>query len=230
MPDAIQPQDAGGTPAPIVAAGAGPAGDGGLLDRIVSDTRMARDEAQRPYAKDLVSEFVGQVLDQGMKVGWDTVASVKDRIAQIDALLSAQVNEILHNNALQTLEASWRGLQYLVSNTETGPMLKLRLLNITKKEVGTDMEKAPEFDQSVLFKRVYEDEYGTFGGNPYSILVGDFEFGRNSQDIRTLELLSNVAAAAHAPFISSASPKLFDWDSFTEMSGPRDLSKGFESA
>jgi type VI secretion system protein ImpC len=229
MPDAIQPQEGSTTPAPIVAAAAVPA-EGGLLDRIVSETRMARDQAQTAYAKDLVSEFVGQVLDQGMTVSWDTVASIKDRIAQIDALLSAQVNEILHNSAFQTLEASWRGLSYLVQSTETGPMLKLRLLNVTKKEIGTDMEKAPEFDQSVLFKRVYEDEYGTFGGNPYSILVGDFEFGRNAQDIRTLELLSNVAAAAHAPFISSASPKLFDWDSFTEMNGPRDLSKGFESA
>jgi type VI secretion system protein ImpC len=211
-----------------------PAGGGStttlsLLDQVVLEGRMAKDPSQQPYARNLVAEFVNQVLDQSMKVSADTVKSIKDRIAQIDQLISDQLNEIMHDPEFQALEASWRGLNYLVMNSETGTMLKLRLLNLTKKELLTDMEKATEFDQSVMFKRIYEDEYGTFGGNPYSCLVGDFEFGRHPQDISILEKMSNVAAAAHAPFIALASPKLFDWDSFTELGTPRDLAKGFES-
>lgn len=200
-----------------------------LLDRILIDGKMARDESQRPYAKDLVGEFVTQVLDQGMTIGADTVASIKKRIDQIDALLTDQLNEVIHAPEFQSLESSWRGLNFLVKNSETGTHMKLRLLNVTKKEVLDDVQKATEFDQSVLFKQVYEHEYGTFGGHPYSCLIGDFEFGRHPQDIEVLEKISNIAAAAHAPFISAASPKLFDMDSFTELGTPRDLSKGFES-
>jgi len=211
-----------------------PAGTNGaaltLLDKIVVDGKMARDPSQQPYAKDLIGEFVGQVLDEGMVVSRDTITSVKSRIGQIDELLSQQLNAIMHHPEFQALESSWRGLHYLVMNTETGTHLKIRLLNIARQEVVNDLEKAIEFDQSVLFKRIYEEEYGTFGGNPYSVLVGDFEFGRHPQDLGTLEKISNVAAAAHAPFIAAASPRLFDWDSFTEMGVPRDLAKGFETA
>jgi type VI secretion system protein ImpC len=201
-----------------------------VLDQIVLEGKMAKDESQAPYAKDLISEFVGQVVDEGMTVGKDTVSSIKTRIAQIDELLSQQTNEILHHPDFQTIEASWRGLHYLVMNSETGGHFKIKLMNIAKAEITKDLEKAVEFDQSTLFKRIYEDEYGTFGGNPFSVLVGDYEWGRHPQDIATLEKLSNVAAAAHAPFISAASAKLFDWSSFTEMGGPRDLAKGFETA
>jgi type VI secretion system protein ImpC len=205
-------------------------GSGSLLDKIVVEGKMARDESQQPYAKDLIGEFVGQVLDEGMVVSRDTVTSIKSRIAEIDELISQQLNEIMHHADFQKLEAAWRGLHYLVMNTETGTQLKIRLLNVTKQEIVNDLEKASEFDQSVLFKQIYEEEYGTFGGNPFSLLIGDFEFGRHPQDIGMLEKLSNIAAAAHAPFISAASAKLFDWDSFTEMNVPRDLAKGFETA
>lgn len=201
-----------------------------LLDRIIVEGKIARDESQRPYARDLVQEFVHQVLDEGMTIGSDTVASIKARIAQIDEAISRQLNEILHDGEFQKLEGSWRGLHYLVSNSETGTHMKIRLLNATKKELLTDMEKATEFDQSVLFKKVYEQEYGTFGGHPFSFLVADYEFGRHPQDLAMLERISGVAAAAHAPFLSAASPKLFDWDSFTELAGPRDLAKTFETA
>jgi len=102
-------------------------------------------------------------------------------------------------------------------NTETGVMLKLRLLNVTAAELLKDLETAVEFDQSQLFKKVYEEEYGTFGGSPYTMLVGDFEFGRHPQDMALLEKLSNVAAAAHAPFIAAADPKMFDLGSFTKL-------------
>jgi type VI secretion system protein ImpC len=200
-----------------------------LLERIIAEGRMARDESQQAYAKDLIGEFARQVLDEGMTVGTDTVTMIEARIAAIDDLLSKQMNEILHAPEFQKLEATWRGLHYLVMNTETGTRLKLRILNITQKELLSDLEKATEFDQSALFKKVYEEEYGTFGGHPYGLLVGDFEFGRNPQDMALLEKLSNVAAAAHAPFLAAAGAKLFDWDSFTELANPRDLAKLFES-
>ncbi|AUN31081.1 type VI secretion system contractile sheath large subunit [Niveispirillum cyanobacteriorum] len=201
-----------------------------LLDKIIVEGKLARDDSQKEFARDLVAEFVNSVLaEEGGTVGNDVVALINDKIAEIDDLLSAQLNEILHDPDLQKLEATWRGLSFLVFNTETSTSLKLRILNITKEELLKDLEKAVEFDQSALFKKVYEEEYGTFGGNPYSMLMGDYEFGRHPNDVKLLELVSNVAAAAHAPFISAASPRLFDMDSFTELGVPRDLSKIFES-
>lgn len=201
-----------------------------LIDRIVQEGRMARDDSQERYAKDLIGEFANQVLDEGMAVSNDTVAALQERIAQIDEAISAQLNEIMHAPEFQALEATWRGLSYLVMNTETSTRLKLRVMNASRKDLQNDLEKAVEFDQSQLFKKIYEEEYGTLGGSPYSLLVGDFEFGRHPEDTSFLEKLSNVAAAAHAPFIAAASPKLFDMDSFTELGRPRDLSKIFESA
>ena len=201
-----------------------------VVDRFLQQGKIIRDDSQRQFALALLSEYATQVLEQGMTIGKDSVvAGIKARIAQIDETITAQLNEIMHAPEFQQMEASWRGLHYLVMNTETGTMLKLRLMNVTKAELLSDMEKATEFDQSALFKKVYEEEYGTFGGNPFTVLVGDYEFGRHPQDIATLEKLSSVAAAAHAPFIASASPKLFDMDSFTELGIPRDLAKGFES-
>jgi type VI secretion system protein ImpC len=200
-----------------------------LLDRIVAEGRMAHDDSQQAYARDMLAEFATQVLDEGMVVDKDTVAMINDRIDQIDQLISSQLNEILHHPEVKKLEASWRGLHFLVMNTETSTRLKLRLFNVTQKELLNDLEKAVEFDQSVLFKKVYEEDYGTFGGHPFSVLMGDFEFGRHPQDIALLEKLSNVAAAAHAPFIAAASPRLFDMSSFTELAVPRDLAKVFES-
>ena len=200
-----------------------------LLDKIIHQGKMARHETQYVYAKDLVGEFVTQVLDEGMAVSGDTLAMILKRIAQIDELIGKQLNEVIHADEFQKLEASWRGLHYLVTNTETGTMVKLRLLNVTKGELINDLEKAIEFDQSVLFKKIYEEEYGTFGGAPYSMLIGDYEFGRHPQDLSLLERISNVAAAAHSPFIAAASPDLFDIDQFTEIQNPRDLAKLFEN-
>jgi type VI secretion system protein ImpC len=201
-----------------------------LLDKIIVQGKMARDDMQKSYARDLVGEFVTQILDEGMSANKDTVAMINRRIAQIDEILSAQLNEIMHTQEFQQLEGAWRGLKYMVDNTETSTSLKLRLLPVSKNELMNDLEKATDFDQSALFKKVYEEEYGTFGGQPYGMLLGDFEFGRHPQDIALLEKISNDAAAAHAPFIAAASPKLFDWDSFTELAGPRDLAKIFESS
>jgi type VI secretion system protein ImpC len=200
-----------------------------LLDRIVAEGRMVHDDSQQAYARDMLAEFATQILDEGMVVDKDTVAMINDRINQIDQLISGQLNEILHHPEVKKLEASWRGLHFLVMNTETSTRLKLRLFNVTQKELLNDLEKAVEFDQSVLFKKVYEEDYGTFGGHPFSVLMADFEFGRNPQDVALLEKLSNVAAAAHAPLIAAASPQLFDMSSFSELAVPRDLAKVFES-
>jgi type VI secretion system protein ImpC len=201
-----------------------------VADRLIDGGKLIRDDSQRPYAMTLLSEYATQVLDQGMTANkFTAVTGIKQRIAEIDKMVGDQLNAIMHAPQFQKLEAAWRGLHYLVQNTETGTMLKLRLLNVTKKELLADLEKATEFDQSALFKKIYEEEYGTFGGNPYSVLVGDYEFGRSPQDVKMLEEISHVAAAAHAPFLTAANPALFDWDDFTQMSIPRDLAKQFES-
>lgn len=200
-----------------------------ILETLYTQGKLARSDVQKPGAKDLVTEFVQQILEQGNVVSSDTVAFINQRIQQLDDLIGAQLNEFMHDPSFQALEGSWRGLNYLVMNTETGTKLKLRLLNVTKKELLDDMEKAVEFDQSCLFKMVYEEEYGTFGGHPYSCLLGDYEFSRHPQDMELLEKLSNVAAAAHAPLLTAAHPHLFDLDSFEHLGKPRDLAKIFES-
>ncbi len=224
---------AGSAPAtPDPAAATGTTAANSLLEQIIQEGRLAREDADsQKYARDLLAEFIEQTT-KGLKIDEktkDTVRAIEKQIEEIDQLLSAQLNEILHAPEFQALEASWRGLHYLVKNTETGTQLKLRLLNISKAELLKDLESASEFDQSSLFKKVYEEEYGTFGGYPFGLLVGDFEFDRLPQDMQLLELISNTAAAAHAPFVSAASPGLLDMESFTELGNPRDLAKIFES-
>ena len=200
-----------------------------LLDQIVETGIRPRDAEQREYARDLIGVFVQEVLSQETVVAADTEKMINQRIAQLDALLSQQLNEIMHAAEFQKLEASWRGLHYLVHQSETSEMLKIRVLNATKNELLKDMERAPEFDQSTLFKKIYEEEFGTFGGFSYGVLIGDYEFGREPQDVALLEKISNVAAAAHAPFVAAASPALFNLDSFTDLSAPRDLAKIFDN-
>jgi type VI secretion system protein ImpC len=202
----------------------------GLLDQILDEGRMARDESQKSYARDLIGEFVGQVMEGSMTISKNTEAMINARIGQIDKLISDQLNEVMHHEDFQKLEGSWRGLNYLVSKSETGERMKIRVMNINKKDLLKDMEKASEFDQSALFKKVYEEEFGMFGGASYGALIGDYEFNNHPQDLALLEKISQVAAAAHAPFISAAGPNLFNLDSFTELGNPRDMAKIFQSA
>ncbi len=214
-------QQAGAQPQPYTADGAAPS----LLDQIVSDGRLGRDAAGQARGKDLVREFVAQVLEGAVTVGRDTEAMINARIAQIDRLVSQQLNEIMHHPELQRLEASWRGLKYLLGQSETGEQLKIKVLNVSKKELLRDLQRAPEFDQSALFKKVYEEEYGVFGGHPFSCLLGDYEFAGGGQDVDLLEKISNVAAAAHAPFMAAASHEMFNLESYTQLDQPRDLAK-----
>ncbi|MEZ5428869.1 MAG: type VI secretion system contractile sheath large subunit [Pyrinomonadaceae bacterium] len=200
----------------------------GLLDQILTEGRMARDEFQKERAKDMISSFVSQVMSGELTLSKNMDAAINARIAEIDRLLSAQMNEIMHHVDFQKLEGSWRGLHHLVKNSLTGTQLKIRVLSATKKDLLKDFERALEFDQSNMFKKIYEEEYGTFGGAPYGALIGDFEFGNHPQDMALLENIAGVAAAAHAPFISAASADMFGWDTFSEMTEVRDISKIFD--
>ncbi len=212
------------------ATGAAADAEFSLLDQIVDEGKVGgRDAQARERGKDLVKRFVSEVLEGSITVARDTEMMINARIAQIDHLLSLQLNEIMHHPDFQRLEASWRGLKYLLSQSETGTMLKIKILNVSKKDLLRDLQRAPEFDQSALFKKVYEEEYGVFGGTPFGALVGDYYFDKSGQDIELLEKVSNVAAAAHAPFLSSAAPEMFNLTSFTELDQPRDLAKIFDT-
>jgi type VI secretion system protein ImpC len=203
-------------------------GEGDLLNKILTEGRLGRDEHQREQAKDLLAEFVKQVMQGELTMSKDMESAINARIAAIDKLLSSQLNEIMHAEEFQKLEASWRGLRHLVFESETGTMLKIRVFNASKKDLLKDMERASEFDQSALFKKVYEEEFGTFGGAPFGALIGDYEFSNHPQDMSLLEKVSNVAAAANAPFIAAASAQLFGWDNFQDLSEVRDLAKIFD--
>jgi type VI secretion system protein ImpC len=201
-----------------------------LLDQIVEEGRMARDPAAKERGKDLVKEFVNQVLEGAMTVSKDAEMMINARIAQIDHLVSLQLNEVLHAKQFQKLEGSWRGLKYLMDQSETSDKLKIKVLNVTKKELLRDLQRAPEFDQSAMFKKVYEEEYGIFGGAPFGALVGDYEFGKGPEDIELLEKVAQVASAAHAPFLTAAGPEMLNMDSFTAIDAPRDMAKIFDSS
>jgi type VI secretion system protein ImpC len=200
-----------------------------LLDQIIDEGRIGRDEEQREQSRRQIATLVEEVMKGEVRVAKDIEAAINARIADIDQLLSRQLNEVMHAPELQKLEASWRGLHYLVQQTETSTLLKLKVLNVSKDDLLRDLERASEFDQSTLFKKVYEEEYGTAGGAPFSALLGDYEFSRHPQDMALLEKISQVAAAAHAPFIAAASPQLFNLDSFTDIGLPRDLAKIFDT-
>ncbi len=201
----------------------------GLLDQIVEKTKLGKDDQGKQRGKDLIREFMSQVMEGAMTVSHDTEAMINARIAQIDSLLSLQLNEILHHADFQKLEGSWRGLKYLMDKSETSDKLKIRVLNASKKDLLRDLRRAPEFDQSALFKKVYEEEYGVFGGDPFAALIGDYEFGKHPEDMELLEKISNVAAAAHAPFLSAASPDLVSLESFADLGQPRDMGKVFDT-
>jgi type VI secretion system protein ImpC len=200
-----------------------------LLDQIVDKGRFGTEAPARERGKDLIKRFVSEVLEGAITVSPDTESMINARIAQLDTLVSKQLNEIMHAPEFQRLESTWRGLKYLLSQSETGTHLKLKVLNVTKKDLLKDLQKAPEFDQSALFKKVYEEEFGVFGGSPFGALLGDYEFGKSGQDIELLEKVSQVAAAAHAPFLTAASADMFNLEHYTQLDAPRDLAKIFDT-
>lgn len=203
--------------------------EAGLLDQIVEESRVARSDAERERAKDIISELASQVLDGELIVSENLAASLDARVAELDRLISTQLSEVMHAPEFQKLESAWTGLHYLCKQTSTGSLLKIKLMSATQKELVKDFKTAIDFDQSALFKKVYEEEFGTFGGAPFGTLIGQFEISRQPEDMYFVEQMSHVAAAAHAPFITAASPELFGLDSYTELGKPRDLSKVFDT-
>jgi type VI secretion system protein ImpC len=175
--------------------------------------------------------LASQVLEGASVISGDALASIEGIIAEIDRRLTEQVNEIIHNEEFQRLESAWRGLHYLVNNTETDSMLKIRVLNISKDDLAKTLKKfkGTAWDQSPIFKKIYEEEYGQFGGEPYGCLVGDYHFDHSPPDVAMLQEISGIASAAHAPFITGVAPTVMQFDSWRELSNPRDLTKIFET-
>ncbi len=197
---------------------------GGLLDKVLDLTRTERDRGM-----DLVGALIQSVANKTVSVSKDVIRSIKGGIAALDATISKQLAAVMHHPDFQRLEGTWRGLHYLVMNSETGTELKIKVLNCSKRELFKDLDRAIEFDQSQMFKKLYENEFGMPGGQPYGALIGDYEFTNHPEDIGMLEKISGVAAAAFCPFISASSPKLFNLNSFTELATPRDLAKIFDT-
>ena len=196
-----------------------------LLDQAIAATKQTEPQ----QAQELLRTLTEQALKGTVVYKKNLTVTFNEAIKLIDQQLSKQLAAIMHHPKFQQLEGTWRGLHYLVMNSETGTSLKIRMLNLSKRDLYKDLSKAVEFDQSQLFKKIYENEFGTPGGEPYGALIGDYEFTNHPEDIETLSMVSNVAAAAFAPFISAASPKLLGLESHTQLSQPRDLAKIFDS-
>lgn len=194
-----------------------------LLDEIVEKGKLGQTDTERTDGKRWIRELVNEVLEGEVRVDPDTDRMLGERIKQLDELISGQLNEVMHAPEVQKLEAAWRGLDYLVSNTETSTMLRIKVLNVTKDEILKDFTHRNDWEKAQTFRKIYEDEYGTLGGEPYGCLIGDYEITRHPKDIQFLTNMANVAAASHAPFLAAVSPTMFDWESFTELAGPRDI-------
>ena len=177
-----------------------------------------------------VRTLAQQALASTPLISNDVLQTIQAMIAEIDKKLSAQINAIMHHPDFQQLESAWSGLHYLVSNSETDEMLKIRVFNVSKKDLHRTLKryKGAAWDQSPLFKKLYEEEYGTLGGEPFGCLVGDYYFDQGPQDVELLGEVAKIAAAAHAPFLAAASPTVFQMESWQELSNPRDLTKIFQ--
>jgi len=201
------------------------------FDSLLKKEFKPKSDRAREAVKNAVQTLAEQALSDTALISEDAIKSIESIIAEIDRRLTEQVNLILHNEEFQKLEGAWRGLHYLVNNTETDEMLKVRVMNISKKELGKTLKKfkGTAWDQSPIFKRVYEEEYGQFGGEPYGCLVGDYHFDHSPPDVEILNEIAQISAASHAPFITGAGPALMQMDSWQELSNPRDLTKIFQT-
>ena len=190
-----------------------------------------RSDRAREAVESAVSTLAAQALEQTALISDDAVRTIESMIAEIDRKLTEQVNLILHHADFQQLEGAWRGLHYLVNNTETDEMLKIRVMNISKKEVHKTLKKfkGTAWDQSPIFKKLYEEEYGQFGGEPFGCLVGDYYFDHSPQDVELLGEIAKISASIHAPFIAAAAPTVMQMDSWQELANPRDLTKIFQT-
>ncbi|WKB53791.1 type VI secretion system contractile sheath large subunit [Eleftheria terrae] len=205
--------------------------EGNELSSLLQREFKPKTEEAKSAVEQAVQTLAQQALSQTQVIGADVVKTIESMIAQIDKKLSEQINLILHHNDFQKLEGAWRGLHYLVNNTETDEQLKIRVMNITKNELGKTLKryKGTAWDQSPIFKRVYEEEYGQFGGEPFGCMVGDYHFDHSPPDVELLGEMAKVCAAAHMPFISGASPTTMQMETWQELANPRDLTKIFST-
>ena len=210
--------------------------EGAALEMNEFDTLLQKEfKPKTDRLKDAIGTAVRTLAEQALAettlIGEDAIKTIEGMIAEIDKRLSGQINAIMHHEDFQRLEATWRGLHYLVTNTETDETLKIRILNVSKKEVAKTIKKfkGAAWDQSPLFKKVYDSEYGTLGGEPYGCLIGDYYFDHSPMDTEVLSGMAEIAAAAHAPFISAAAPSLMNMESWQELGNPRDLTKQFQT-
>ena len=210
-------------------AAAGATVEASELDGLLKKEFRPKSEEQNEAVSRAVRTLAEQALAQTALIGNDVVATIEAMIAGLDQALSTQINLILHHQDFQKLEGAWRGLHYLVNHTETDEMLKIRVLNISKAELGKTLKwyKGTNWDQSPLFKRVYEAEYGQFGGEPFGCLVGDYFFDQSAPDVELLGEMAKISAAAHCPFLAGANPTVMRMDSWQELADPRDLTKIF---
>lgn len=201
-----------------------------FTDLLQKAFKPANDSA-REAVESAVQTLAQQALAQADLISADVLDTVEAMIAAIDRKLSGQINVILHAEPFQQVESAWRGLHYLVSHTETDEMQKIRVMNLSKSELRKSLKKykGTAWDQSPLFKKLYEEEYGQFGGEPFGLLVGDYTFDHSGPDVELLTQLAQIGAAAHAPFIAGASPAVMLMDSWQELANPRDLSKLFQT-
>ncbi|HEK0776090.1 type VI secretion system contractile sheath large subunit [Proteus mirabilis] len=190
-----------------------------------------RTEQAKKAVENAVKTLAQQALENTVTVSEDAYRTIQDLIAEIDNKLSQQINKIIHHEEFQQIESAWHGLNYLVNNTETDEMLKIRFMSISKKELGRSLKryKGVGWDQSPLFKRIYEQEYGQFGGEPFGCLIGDYYFDHSPQDVELLGEMSKISAASHCPFITGASPNVMQMQSWQELGNPRDLVKIFQN-
>jgi len=190
-----------------------------------------KSEQAKSAVEQAVKTLASQALANTELVSDDALRTIESIISEIDAKLTEQVNLILHHPDFQQLESAWRGLHYLVNNTETDEMLKVRVMDISKKEMHKTLRKfkGTAWDQSPIFKKIYEEEFGQFGGEPYGSLVADYHFDHSPPDVELLGEMAKIAASAHAPLITGANPTLFQMDSWSELANPRDLTKIFQT-
>ena len=188
-------------------------------------------EEAKTAVEQAVQTLAQQALANTKIIGSDALKTIEAMIAALDRKLTEQVNLILHHPEFQKLESAWRGLHYLVNNTETDEQLKIRVMSISKQDLGKTLKrfKGTAWDQSPLFKKMYEEEYGQFGGEPFGCLVGDYHFDHTPPDVELLGEMSKIAASAHAPFITGASPTVMQMESWQELANPRDLTKIFQT-
>lgn len=189
------------------------------------------DDARKGRIETAVQTLAQQALADAAVIGDDVFSTVDAMRAALDRKLSEQINQVIHNPEFQKLEAAWRGLNYLVMNTSTGKDLKIRVLNISKEECRKTFRQYRDaaWDQSPLFKKIYESEFGQLGGQPYGSFVCDYSFDHSAPDIEVMKGLAKIGAASHAPFIAGAAPGLFGMESWQELSNPRDLAKLFDA-